>query len=153
MYFLFSSKENLFRSAVTHALDGDLEAAGRALADAERPLRDRLIEAFDLWTGRYIGPMAADVAVLIDTNPALLGSIVTDYPRRFLEMLASSLAASLPDHRRALADDLARTLRSTATGIKHEVTTRDEFVTRLAVAVDLFLPASPSASIEERGLL
>jgi hypothetical protein len=50
-------KQDLFRAAVTHALDGDVEAAGRCLSDTDRPLRDRLIEAFDHWTGRYVGPM------------------------------------------------------------------------------------------------
>jgi AcrR family transcriptional regulator len=141
LYFLFSSKENLFRSAVTHALDADLDAVGRVLMDAGRPLRERLIEAFDLWSGRYVGPLATDVAVLIETNPALLGSIVTDYPSRFVEMTTNSLAAVLPSHRKGMAEDMARTLQSTAAGIKHEVTTRDQFVARITVAIDLFLPA------------
>jgi AcrR family transcriptional regulator len=82
LYFLFTSKQNLFRAAVTQALDDDIEGAKRSLEDTERPLRDRLIEAFDLWTGRYIGPMAKEVAILMETNPELLGPIVTDYPER-----------------------------------------------------------------------
>jgi AcrR family transcriptional regulator len=83
LYFLFASKQNLFRHAVTQAFDEDVDAAKRSLADTRRPLRDRLIEAFDLWTGRYIGPMAKEVAILMETNPELLGPIVTDYPKRF----------------------------------------------------------------------
>jgi AcrR family transcriptional regulator len=141
LYFLFSSKQNLFRAAVTHALENDLDAARRALADAQRPLRDRLIEAFDLWAGRYIGPMATEVAVLIETNPALLGPIVTGYPRRFVEMVTTTLADALSTERKGMAEDMARTLQSTAAGIKHEVTTREEFVARLTVGIDLFLPA------------
>src|SRR3954469_20119799 len=69
LYFLFTSKQNLFRAAVVRALDEDVEAARRALEDTGRPLRDRLIEAFDRWTGRYIGPMATEVAVLRETSP------------------------------------------------------------------------------------
>ncbi|WP_328394399.1 TetR/AcrR family transcriptional regulator [Nocardia sp. NBC_00416] len=141
LYFLFTSKQNLFRAAVTHALDGDIEAAQRCLADDERPLRDRLIEALDLWTGRYIGPLAKEVALLIEANPELLGSVVTDYPERFLAMVTKAVAAELSSGSGSLAQDLARTLLSTAGGIKHEVTTRDEFVARMTVGVDLLMPA------------
>jgi AcrR family transcriptional regulator len=141
LYFLFSSKENLFRAAVIDALDDDLDTAGQVLADAGRPLRDRLIEAFDLWTGRYVGPLAAEVAVLIDTSPGLLGPIVAEYPRRFVTMVTDALAEARRDGR---AEDLARTLHSTAAGIKHEVDTRAEFVARMTVAIDLFLPALAS---------
>jgi AcrR family transcriptional regulator len=141
LYFLFSSKPQLFRAAVTHALDADLDAAQQSLAATDRPLRDRLIEAFDLWTGRYIGPMAHEVAVLMETNPELLGPVVIDYPNRFLAMVTAAVAADLPSARAGIAQDMARTLRSAAGGIKHEVTTREEFLARMTIAVDLFMPA------------
>ena len=141
LYFLFSSKENLFRAAVIDALDGDLDRAGQVLRDLERPLRDRLIEAFDLWAGRYVGAMASEVAVLIDTNPALLGQIVTAYPQRFIEMTMNALADAVPARRKGLAADMARTLHSTAVGIKYEAATRAEFVERMTVAINLLLPA------------
>jgi AcrR family transcriptional regulator len=141
LYFLFTSKQQLFRAAVTHALDGDVDAAKHSLADTARPLRDRLIEAFDLWTGRYIGPMAKEVAVLMETNPELLGPVVTEYPKRFLEMVTDAIAADLPSGRAGAAQDMARTLLSTAGGIKHEVTTREEFVARMTIGVDLFTSA------------
>jgi AcrR family transcriptional regulator len=141
LYFLFASKQNLFRAAVTHALDDDADAAKRSLADTRRPLRDRLIEAFDLWTGPYIGPMAKEVAILMETNPELLGPIVADYPKRFIEMLTDAVAAELPPRSEGMAADVARTLLSTASGIKHEATTRDEFVARMTVGVDLFMSA------------
>jgi AcrR family transcriptional regulator len=96
LYFLFTSKEQLFRAAVTQALDDDLAAAQRSLDDTGRPLRDRLVEAFDAWTGRYIGPMAKDVAILMDTNPDLLGRIVVDYPERFAAMVTAAIASEAP---------------------------------------------------------
>ena len=133
LYFLFDSKPELFRAAVVRALDEDVAAAQRSLGDARRPLPDRLVEAFDSWTGRYVGPMAGEVAVLMETSPELLGEVVTDYPRRFLAMVTGALAG----HPRG--DDVARTLISTARGIKYEVTTRAEFVARITVAVDLLL--------------
>ena len=138
LYFLFASKPELFRAAVRQALDSDIEAAQRSLADTGRPLRERLIAAFDLWTGRYIGPMAAEVAVLRETNPDLLGPVVAEYPRRFLTLVTEAIAAD----RAVPAEDVARTLQSTAIGIKHDAATRDEFVTRMAIAIDLYLAAA-----------
>jgi AcrR family transcriptional regulator len=141
LYFLFTSKQKLFRDAVTHALDADLDAAERSLADTDRTLRDRLIEAFDLWTGRYIGVMAKEVAILIETSPELLGSVVAVYPRRFAAMVTDAVVADLPSGPGGMAEDVARTLLSTAAGVKHEVSTREEFVERMAIAVDLLLSA------------
>ncbi|WP_433042536.1 TetR/AcrR family transcriptional regulator [Dactylosporangium sp. CS-033363] len=139
LYFLFTSKPNLFRAAAIHALDRDLAAAERVLADTGRPLADRLIEAFDAWTGRYIGPMAREVTTLVDTHPDLLGDLTADYPARFLALVTSAIATQRPG-RSARADDLARTLRSTAIGIKQEAATREEFLARVAIAVDLLIP-------------
>ena len=139
LYFLFESKQKLFREAVTQALDADVEAARRSLTAPDRPLPERLIEAFDRWTGRYLGPMAREVAVLRETHPELLGSVVVDYPRRFLEMVTAAVSADLPARSAVTAADVARTLVSTARGIKEEVTNRDDFVARMTVAVTLVL--------------
>jgi AcrR family transcriptional regulator len=139
LYFLFTSKENLFRAAVTRALDDDIEAARRALDDTGRPLRDRLIEAFDFWTGRYIGPMAKDVPVLMETNPELLGPIVTDYPERFTAMVIEAIAADGPAGTGGAAEHAARTMLSMVAGIKHQATDRDDFNARTTVGVDLLL--------------
>src|SRR5436305_12032061 len=86
LYFLFDSKEALFRAAVTRALDLDLAAAEQSLADTGRPVRERLVDAFDRWAGRYIGPLARDVPSVIEQNPDLLGAIAETAPRRFEEL-------------------------------------------------------------------
>ena len=59
----------LFRAAVTQALERDITAVEHVLADTGRPLPERLVEAFDQWAGRYIGPLTRDVAVVIEDNP------------------------------------------------------------------------------------
>ena len=141
LYFHFPSKQDLFRAAATRALDLDLIAAQRALADRERPLRERLVTAFDHWTGRYIGPMTQDIPVVIDSNPDLLGPKVTDYPRRFAALISDALITSSPDGQQPVAREVARTLVSAATGIKHETNTREEFLDRLTRSVDLLLLA------------
>jgi len=137
LYLYFPSKQDLFRAAVTSALNGDVAAAERTLTDTARPLRDRLIDAFDQWTGRYVGPLTTDVALLIETNPDLLGPLVTDYPKRFATLVTDAMAAE----RGRLARDVAQTLLSTAYGIKHDTSTREEFRARITIAIDLLLVA------------
>ena len=138
LYLYFSSKAELFRATVEHALDGSIQAAQRALSDLDVPLRDRLIEAFDHWSGRYVGPLAAEIDVLIDANPGLLGTMPVEYSRRFLATVTETLTAVEHRHTRTTPADVARTLISTAAGIKHDVSTRDEFQARMTIAIDLY---------------
>ncbi|WP_329045645.1 TetR/AcrR family transcriptional regulator [Amycolatopsis sp. NBC_01488] len=140
LYFYFSSKPELFRAAVEHALEDSVTAAQLALADSDRPLCERLIEAFDHWAGRYVGPMAEEIGILIDSNPELLGTMPVEYPKRFLAIVTDALAAT-DDHPTRIQvppTDVAKTLLSTATGIKHDVRTRDEFRARMTTAIDLY---------------
>lgn len=141
LYFYFASKQDLFRAAVTHALDGDVAAAERSLADTDRSLGVRLIEAFDQWTGRYVGPLTKDVSILMENNPDLLGPISTEYPIRFAQMVTDALTAAVSPDRGDVASDVAQTLLSMARGIKHEASTREEFLARMTIGVDLLLTA------------
>jgi AcrR family transcriptional regulator len=136
LYFLFASKEALFRAAVTQALERDLDTVGRVLAERDRPLRERLLEAFDAWAGRYVGPLTRDVTAVIEDNPGLLGAIVETAPRRFAELVTGALAATSG---RARTAEVTSTLISTSIGIKHQVTSREDYRERLRVAVDLLL--------------
>jgi AcrR family transcriptional regulator len=144
LYFYFASKQDLFRATVTRALDGDVVAAAaaeRALADTGRPLRDRLIEAFDHWTGRYVGPMARDIAIVIETNPDLLGPMAAEYSTRFATLVTDALTTGAPADRAGAASDVAQTLLSTANGIKHQVSSREAFLARMTTGVGLLLLA------------
>jgi AcrR family transcriptional regulator len=136
LYFLFTSKESLFRAAVTQALKRDIAAVERTLADSERPLRERLLESFDQWAGRYIGPMTREITTVIEDNPDLLGTIVQTTPRRFEELMADAISAVAG---REAAPSVAQTLISTSIGIKHQVEAREAYLQRLAVAIDLIL--------------
>jgi AcrR family transcriptional regulator len=136
LYFMFTSKESLFRAAVTQSLERDIAAVERILAERDRPLRERLLESFDQWAGRYIGPMTREMAAVIEDNPDLLGTIAESTPRRFEELLTDGIAVeSGPE----TATNVAQTLISTSIGIKHQVEARDAYLQRLAVAVDLVL--------------
>ncbi|MFF1923356.1 TetR family transcriptional regulator [Streptomyces sp. NPDC058221] len=136
LYFLFSSKGTLFRAAVTQALERDIAAVERVLADTGRPLAERLVEAFDQWAGRYIGPLTRDVTGVIEDNPGLLGEIVQAAPRRFEELVTRAITAESAGE---AARPLAQTLISTSIGLKHQAESRDFYRERLAAAVGLLL--------------
>lgn len=125
LYFLFASKQDLFRAAVTRALTQDLAAASRALTSS-RPLRDRVVEAFDHWAGRYIG---TDIPEVIAENPDLLGDIVVTAPARFEQLLTDAIGSP----------DRAQTLISTSIGLKHQVPTQAAYLERLTTAVRLIV--------------
>ena len=144
LYLLFGSKQELFTAAVTQALDQSLTAATGVLADTARPLRDRLLSAFDHWTGRCIGAMSREVNPVAEEYQDLLGSVVAEYPRRFAALLNAALLdaalAESPDTAQAAKSAaVTQTLISTSIGIKHEVTTREAFLERLAIAIDLIV--------------
>jgi AcrR family transcriptional regulator len=138
LYFHFSSKAELFRATVEQSLDAGITAARLALADPDRSLRERLLEAFDHWSGRYVGPMTAEIGALIDSNPELLGTMPVEYPKQFLAIVTDALTADCPARTAIPPIDVARTLISTATGIKHGVGTRPEFRAQMAIAIDLY---------------
>ncbi|MFJ8478394.1 TetR family transcriptional regulator [Kitasatospora sp. NPDC094011] len=136
LYFLFSSKEALFRAAVTQALSRDITAVEHALADTGRPLETRLLEAFDRWAGRYVGPLARDVVVLLEDNPDLLGEIAETAPRRFEELITDAIATE-SGHGTATA--VAQTVISTSIGLKHQAASREFYLERLKVAIELLV--------------
>ncbi|WP_435174554.1 MULTISPECIES: TetR/AcrR family transcriptional regulator [Streptomycetaceae] len=136
LYFLFSSKESLFRAAATQALERDIAAVDHALAATGRPLAERLLDAFDHWAGRYIGPLARDVAGVIEANPGLLGEIAETAPRRFEQLITDAIAATAG---RAAARRIARTMISVSIGLKHQAAARDFYRERMGIAIDLLL--------------
>ncbi|MFJ3221685.1 TetR/AcrR family transcriptional regulator [Kitasatospora sp. NPDC086801] len=136
LYFLFSSKEALFRAAATQALEGDIAVVEHVLADVDRPLPERLVEAFDQWAGRYVGPLARDVAVVIEDNPDLLGGIAQTAPRRFEELIMNAIAI---ESGQEMATAVAQTMISASIGLKYQATTREFYLERLKVAIELLV--------------
>jgi AcrR family transcriptional regulator len=139
LYFLFASKEDLFRAAVSRVLEEDLAEVARILGESDRPLRDRLLDSFDRWAGRYIGPMTRDIAAVIEDNPELLGEIIKLLPQRFADLVTNAIAARATKPDRETADALAQTMISTAIGIKYQVNNREAYLERLALAIDILL--------------
>jgi AcrR family transcriptional regulator len=137
LYFLFASKEELFRAAVVRGLDEDLADVERILGEPHGPLRERMLQAFDRWAGRYIGPMSRDITAVIDDNPELLGEIIVDRPQRFADLVASAFVTS--GRSAATSAALTQTLISTSIGIKNQVQDRATYRERLAVAIELLI--------------
>ncbi len=134
LYFLFASKEALFRAAAGHVLAQDLAAIERVLVDGARPLGDRIVDAFDRWAGRWIGPGVHDVPAVVAENPALLDDTARAAPEAFEALLATAVTGHVSD-----PHGVVQTLTSVSVGLKHQVDTREEHRRRLATAVDLVL--------------
>ena len=137
LYYLFTSKEGLFRSAVEQALQDDLGEVERILGETDHPLPVRLLNAFDRWAGRYVGPLARDIPQVIDDNPDLLRDIVVNAPSAFAHLVTTALNANRATKQYAAA--LSQTMISTSIGIKYQVEDRNAYRERFAVALDLLL--------------
>ncbi len=137
LYLHFATKEDLFRAAVHHLLEGSLSAASDALHDKEKPFGDRVVRAIDEWIGRFVGVVTA--ADLIEASAAIVGPAYLEYERRFLELLIKSVRASglVAAYKSANinAQQLAETLYATARGFKHTSKSREAFVASVEVAV------------------
>ena len=156
LYLHFPTKEDLFREAVTHALERAQELVATVLARPAGSLEDRLVDAFDAWVGQFVEAVGSDVDDLVSACEALLGPAVAREKQRFaariaLALEASGLAASYAPAG-ITAVDLATTLCATATGLKLAHTTRHGFIAAIRIAVRaLCLPASIAARPAARG--
>ena len=139
LYISFASKEELFRRALTHSLRKQLAAATSALSRAADSLETRLIGACGLWSGRFVGSLAADVSDLMCASTVLAVETLTDYERQFESALARAIGASPMAQVCSAAgveiDDLARALHATARGLKQSCRTQDEFIKGMTGAV------------------
>ncbi|SCE01024.1 transcriptional regulator, TetR family [Streptomyces sp. TverLS-915] len=138
LYFLFSSKELLFRAAVEQLLERDLAAVERVLTDTRRPLAERLATAFDQWAGRYTEPPARDIPQVVEAHPGLLGECAERAPRRFEELVTAALAER-PEAAGQDPTGIARTLISTSVGLKHQAPSHAFYTERLALAIRLLV--------------
>lgn len=139
LYFLFTSKPNLFAAAMAWAVERDLSTAAYALEDPARPLRERLLNAFDAWTGRYIGAVGGELSAVADTHRELLDASVLEAPRNFRDLVIDTVVRARSPQDRATSEAIARTLISTALGLKHEANSRETFRTELTTAIGLLL--------------
>lgn len=139
LYFLFSSKQELFAAAITRALEQDLHTAARALDDQARPLHERLLTAFDTWTGRYLGAVGGELSAVAEAHRDVLGTTALDSSLRFRALITDAIVSTRAPQDRATSEAIARTLISTTIGLKHQTTSRETFRENLSTAIALLL--------------
>src|ERR1700678_3238330 len=74
LYLQFANKEELFRRALDHSFNSQLNAAVAALSVRGDSLEFRIIAACDAWSGRFVGSRGADAADLMCASTALAGA-------------------------------------------------------------------------------
>jgi AcrR family transcriptional regulator len=142
LYLQFANKEELFRRAVEHSLNNQLNAAVAALSHNSDSLERRLIAACDAWSGRFVGSLGADAADLMCASTSLAGATLAHYETAFELAVTQAIAASPLDEFCTAAGlspaDLAHALHATARGLKHSSASREEFVKGMTVAAHMF---------------
>lgn len=139
LYFLFAAKQKLFAAAMAAAVERDLNTAASALQDQAQPLLQRLLDAFDAWTGRYLGAVGGELSTFAETHRELLGTAVLDAPHRFHALVIEAVVSARAPQDRTTSDAIARTLISAAIGLKQQTSSRETFRADLSTAIALLL--------------
>jgi AcrR family transcriptional regulator len=154
LYLQFANKEELFRKALEHSLNNQLNAAVAALSRRQDSLERRLIAACDAWSGRFVGALGSDAADLMCASTSLAGATLTRYETQFELAVTRAIADSPLDGFCTTAGlcpaDLARALHATARGLKQSSATREEFVKSMTVAARMF--CAPLNQRRQRGI-
>lgn len=142
LYLQFANKEELFRKALEHSLNNQLNAAVAALSRQQDSLELRLIAAGDAWSGRFVGSLGADATDLMCASTSLAGATLTHYETQF-ELAVTRAIADSPLHTFCTAAglcpaDLAHALHATARGLKQSSASREEFMKGMTVAARMF---------------
>jgi TetR/AcrR family transcriptional regulator, regulator of autoinduction and epiphytic fitness len=142
LYLQFANKEELFRRALEHSLNNQLNAAVAALSRKPESLELRLIAACDAWSGRFVGSLGADAADLMCASTSLAGATLTHYETEFESAVTRAITESPLDGFCAAAGlrpaDLAHALHATARGLKQSSASREEFLKGMTVAARMF---------------
>ena len=147
LYLQFANKEELFRKALVHTLNQQLNAAVAAV-DQDDGLEQRLIAACEAWSGRFVGSLGADAADLMCTSTSLAGSTLSDYETQFESAVTDAIVNSPLAGICGLAGlrpaAVARALHATARGLKHSATSREDFLKGITAAARMLcLPLNP----------
>src|ERR1700681_2119604 len=94
LYLQFANKEELFRKAVEHSLNSQLNAAVAALSRRQDSLELRLIAACDAWSGRFVGSLGSDAADLMCASTSLAGATLAHYETQFELAVTRAIADS-----------------------------------------------------------
>jgi AcrR family transcriptional regulator len=134
LYLHFRSKQILFRETALHVFEKSLNGAREALSDESMSMEDRIVRAFDAWTGQYVELLHATPhrAELAETSEKLVGNLASEYRARFIVELAKTLrkAGGVASYKAAGLNvrDVAGTLTATSLGLKYLNPTRPAYL-------------------------
>ncbi|MDV6271229.1 TetR/AcrR family transcriptional regulator [Rhodococcus globerulus] len=149
LYFLFASKEELFRETMQQELGRALDDVRAALTAPDMGFEARLVAALDAQLGRYVGTHLSEaVDDLLEHGTARLDnmhggarldSMYDDYRAAFHDAMSEAIADSGQPAGNSTPRQIAEVLAAAGEGWKHRVADRPEFVDKLAMAVDVVL--------------
>jgi len=140
LYIHFSTKEELFKAALIHLVAQLRGAAREALGREELSIAERLLGAFEAMHGVAIQALSSEhVDELFETAEALVGPLIDDAERAFIDDVAKALrtsgVATAWKELGLSAKDLAEHLQAASHGAKHHVSSAAEYRERMRVAV------------------
>ena len=143
LYLHWTSKEELFKDAVIHVVEGSVGAA-RAALNAEGRIDDRLVDAFAaLHASHFAGSDPALMAELLEAARVALGTRFDDVQHSLVADVATLLRSG--GRSPARARDLAAVLEAASLGIKPSATSAADHRARMRVVVRVVLASHPPA--------
>jgi AcrR family transcriptional regulator len=140
LYLHYATKEALFEATVLHVVGATRAASRAALAREDASVEDRVLGAFEAIHGHAVGQAGGDHwNELLETTGKLVGPVVGELESSIIGDVARVLRAAGVAARwkrvGVSVKELAETLYSTSTGVKHRVTTTADYRDRMRTAV------------------
>ena len=142
LYNHFGNKEKFFREMVSYlALEGRRQFV-EALAEDGAPLEERILRAFDLWTGRHVDKLHASphTQEIARELCEALGEQHRDMQNSILAALTGALRAAKVGKKREI-EAIALTLYASSKGLARLCDGRASYLEDLRKAIHVILPA------------
>ncbi len=143
LYLHFRTKQVLFQEMALHVFEKSLKGACEALADESVVMEDRLVSAFDAWTGQYVEILhgTPHKIELVEASKKLVGTLASEYRARFVDEIARVLgkAGGVAVYKSAGLNirDVAGTLAATSLGLQRQNPTRATYLDGMRTAARL----------------
>jgi AcrR family transcriptional regulator len=142
LYLHYATKEALFEATVLHVVGTTRAAARAALEREDVGVEARILDAFEAIHGQAIGqPGSEHWNELLETAAKLMGPVVDELEAGIVADVARVLRTASVAARWKGAGvsvkDLAETLYSTSTGVKHRVANAADYRARMRIAVHI----------------
>ena len=125
LYKKFSSKNELFRNLVEAQIIASKTSALNALRDDVSPVDQRLLEAFDQWTGQYVDILRASPhsAEIVDIADEQMRTLSEEAEQEILDAVAKLLG-----RRSRWTNDAAFSMLMAAKGLMSKARHHQEFL-------------------------